>query len=232
MFAKNILQLVSECTVQFESFLVTAKIRKMSTLIAKMHRNTVSSSWDWRKWPQCSGEENKIMVFIWGLVFDFVFFLFCVLFFSFPAEHWSVKKGAAFKDNSSDVWRSQYTLYTLEDYGHRATGFHWSRQPSFICGQSVCESKLWSCFFLDSSEHLSLSSNWIFVSVLQRNNKVGSLYDSRCVMSHIPLCCCDDFLGFFWNSRPCIFFAFDLACTAHIEVLFHLFTILSMRARI
>lgn len=44
MFAKNILQLVGECTVQFESFLVTAKIRKMSTLIAKMHRNTISSS--------------------------------------------------------------------------------------------------------------------------------------------------------------------------------------------
>lgn len=60
----------------------------------------------------------------------------------FPVECWAVKKGAAFQDNSSDVWRGQYTLYTLEDYGHRATGFHRSRQPSFICRQPVCESKL------------------------------------------------------------------------------------------
>jgi len=58
------------------------------------------------------GGENKIM------------FLYEVFSSFFPVECWTVKKGAAFQDNSSDVWRGQYTLYTLEDYGHRATSFH------------------------------------------------------------------------------------------------------------
>jgi len=51
-------------------------------------------------------------------------FLYEVFSSFFPVECWTVKKGAAFQDNSSDVWRGQYTLYTLEDYGHRATSFH------------------------------------------------------------------------------------------------------------
>jgi len=64
MFAKNILQLVNERIVKFESFLVTAKIRKMTTLIAKMHRNSLIFLRWWQKRCECSGggEQNNVFI--------------------------------------------------------------------------------------------------------------------------------------------------------------------------
>lgn len=55
-----------------------------------------------------------------------ILFLYELSFFlSFvPVECWAVKEGAAFQDNSFDVWRGWNTLYPLEDHGHGATSFH------------------------------------------------------------------------------------------------------------